>query len=141
MGMLIYGKNGQPFPFDDRTLAHLQVVVGAKLRRGESFFLSWVDDPSSGGGRTSLWLSSQTPLYFKFRSSARPPINRRWIDELSLSANSAQGLRLTDEPDEALEAPAPSGARAVAAPRARRSPRPGGSSRKERPLSDGTLPV
>ncbi len=34
--------------FEDRVLAHLQYVIGAKLRRRESFHFSWRDDASIG---------------------------------------------------------------------------------------------
>jgi hypothetical protein len=30
--------------FEDRLLAHLQIVIGAKLRRGEGFYFSWRDE-------------------------------------------------------------------------------------------------
>ena len=50
MGRLIY-DNTTAVEFDDRVLAHLQLVIGTKLRRGEGFFLNWKDDPSVGDGR------------------------------------------------------------------------------------------
>lgn len=39
MGKLYYDSTLNT-DIDDRTLAHLQVVIGAKLRRGESFYFS-----------------------------------------------------------------------------------------------------
>ena len=81
-------------------LAHLQLVVGAKLRRREGFFFSWRDDPALGDGRSSIWLETSIPLYFRFSSPERHQINREWLEELSLSANNAQGLFLTTEPGE-----------------------------------------
>lgn len=107
MGTLIYGKGNRPFAFDDRQLAHLQLVIGAKLRRGEGFFLSWIDEAAKGGGHTSLWLSRETPLYFRYRSSVRHHINHAWIEQLTLSANSARGLQVVDEPDAAAGATPP----------------------------------
>jgi hypothetical protein len=44
MGRLTYDSHFS-VDFDDRTLAHLQLVIVAKLRRNEAFFLSWRDDP------------------------------------------------------------------------------------------------
>ncbi len=44
MGTLIYGDSGLIVDFDDRVLAHLQIVIGAKLRRHEGFFFTWKDD-------------------------------------------------------------------------------------------------
>ncbi|SMQ74980.1 hypothetical protein [Agreia sp. VKM Ac-1783] len=43
MGKLIYGDAEIEIEFDDRALTHVQLVLGSKLRRGESFFFSWKD--------------------------------------------------------------------------------------------------
>jgi hypothetical protein len=98
MGRLFYGVSGLAIEFDDRTLSHLHLVINAKLRRGEAFFFSWRDDPSTGNGRSSIWLDSSIPLYFKFNHGNRHAINRDWLEELTLSANQSQGLQLTPEP-------------------------------------------
>jgi hypothetical protein len=86
--------------FDDRLLAHLQLVIGAKVRRGESFHLSWKDDPSIGDGRTTVWVSPRTSLVYKFYGSKRPVINPAWIEALMHTANSAAGLYAVPEPAE-----------------------------------------
>lgn len=98
MGRLFYGVSGLAIEFDDRTLAHLHLVINAKLRRGEAFFFSWRDDPAAGNGRSSIWLDTSIPLYFKFTHSTRHAINRDWLEELTLSANQSQGLQLSPEP-------------------------------------------
>lgn len=98
MGKLLYGDSGLVIDFDDRALAHLQVVIGAKLRRHEAFYFSWRNDTAVGSGRCTVWLDSSIPLYFKYASSDRAPINRQWIDELAHSANQPQGLQLSEEP-------------------------------------------
>jgi hypothetical protein len=85
--------------FDDRVLAHLQIVVGSKLRRGESFYFSWRDDDAVGNGRTTVWLHPALPLVFKFFGSRMPRIDPAWIQVLSESANSNGGLQLIPEPD------------------------------------------
>jgi hypothetical protein len=90
MGTLTY--DGVVVEFDDRLLAHLQIVVVQKLRCGESFLLSWKDAVGIGNGRSSVWLHPSIPLYFKFWGSRPPTINRQWIAELTASANSAHGL-------------------------------------------------
>jgi hypothetical protein len=86
--------------FEDRTLAHLQIVIGAKLRRGEAFYFSWKDDQSLGDGRSALWLHPAIPLYFKYLGSRFPTINRLWIEDLMAAANSGTGLHITVEPSE-----------------------------------------
>ncbi len=95
MGNLLYGL-GLEIPFEDRALAHLQLVITAKLRRGESFVFSWRDEAS--GGRNTIWLDRAVPLQFSYDGGKMPAINRLWIDELAVSASSAQGLFLTPEP-------------------------------------------
>ena len=98
MGKLIY--DGIEIEFEDRALVHLQVVIGSKLRRGESFFLSWNDAPSIGDGRSSVWLHASIPLYFKYYGGKTPSLNREWIQVLTTSANSGQGLLLSAEPEQ-----------------------------------------
>ena len=99
MGKLIY--DGIEVEFDDRALLHLQIVIGAKLRRGEAFFFSWHDQTSIGDGRSSIWLHDNIPLYFKYYGSKSPSLNREWVTVLTDSANSGQGLLLTAEPEPA----------------------------------------
>lgn len=84
--------------FDDRTLAHLQIVITAKLRRGESFAFSWRDDAAIGDGRTAVWMHPTISLVFKFLGGRPPEINKQWADELATSSNSPAGLRVTPEP-------------------------------------------
>jgi hypothetical protein len=98
VGALLYSGSDIEVKFDDRVLAHLQVVIGSKLRRGEGFFFTWRDDDSAGNGRSAIWLDPAIPLYFRYSGSRPPAINPQWIEQLILSANSVQGLVLTDEP-------------------------------------------
>jgi hypothetical protein len=97
MGVLFY--DGQEFDFDDRVLAHLQIVISTKLRRGENFFLGWSLPIERGSGRHTIWLDNGVPLHFFFEGSKAPTINRDWIEALLLSAGRATGLQLTDEPE------------------------------------------
>lgn len=99
MGKLTYDSS-LTVDFEDRVLAHLQLVIGAKLRRGESFFMSWKDDPAIGDGRSTLWLYPSVPLAFKFAGSRPPAVNRAWIEALMLTANSTAGLQIVPEPTE-----------------------------------------
>jgi hypothetical protein len=98
MGKLLYSSSAMEIGFDDRALTHLQIVIGAKLRRGEKFFFSWQDNASVGSGRSSIWLEPSIPLYFKFSGTKTPTINKLWIDALVLSANSNTGLTFLPEP-------------------------------------------
>jgi hypothetical protein len=105
MGKLLYGDSGIEIDFEDRFLTHLQIVIGAKLRRRESFFFSWKDDPSVGDGRSSIWLDASIPLYFKYFGSKVPLINREWIETLTQSSNSGRGLEFVPEPNGSTDLP------------------------------------
>ena len=90
--------------FDDRALSHLQIAIATKLRRGESFNFSWVKDPASGSGRTTIWMHPAIPLVYEFVGGRQPSINRHWVELLMTEANSTQGLRLVEEPKAAVDA-------------------------------------
>jgi hypothetical protein len=100
MGTFIY-EGSVKNEFDDRALTHLQVVMIAKLRRGEPFSFSWKDDPSTGGGRTTVWVHAGSAMVFKFSGSRQSALNRAWVDALAYTANSPSGLYLVPEPAEA----------------------------------------
>jgi len=90
MGKLMYGTPADSFDLDDRTLAHVEIVMLAKLRRNESFALVL---PGTDGGRTSLWVSPVSTLQFRI-DDVRQEIDREWLDQLIEGANSASGLRV-----------------------------------------------
>lgn len=91
-------ENEAKVELDDRVLAHLQVVIGQKLRRGEPFFFTWRNDASLGDGRTTVWLHPQAAIVFKFHGSRQPTLNRTWLEALTHTANSGSGLYLVPEP-------------------------------------------
>ncbi|MDR5699276.1 DUF7882 family protein [Agromyces aerolatus] len=95
MGHLHYGSPPTSFALPDRTLAHIEFVVLAKLRRNESFALS-IDEPS--GGRQQIWINTAATLRFEFEGPVSD-INRVWLEELIDSANAAAGMRITPEPE------------------------------------------
>jgi hypothetical protein len=105
VGKLLYGSSRLEIEFDDRVLAHLQLVISAKLRRREGFFFSWRDDPALGDGRSSIWLESSVPLQFRYASSVRHQLNREWLEELTQSANQPAGLVLSTEPGAEISRP------------------------------------
>jgi hypothetical protein len=99
MGILFYA--GEAIPMDDRTLAHLKVAVVTKLRRGESFTLSWTHPGDAMGGRTTIWMHETIPLRFEFLDPEAPPLHREWIEDILRSANTTGGIQLTPENMEA----------------------------------------
>lgn len=94
MGQLLYGTPPETFELDDRTLAHVEVVTLAKLRRNESFAISL---DRTEGGRTTIWVGTNATLQFRF-DQGRQEINRAWLDQLIDSANTPGGLRIEAEP-------------------------------------------
>jgi hypothetical protein len=98
VGSLTY-DNSLSVEFDDRVLGHLQLVIGAKLRRNESFYFSWRDDQRVGDGRTTIWVHPTIPLIFKYYGSRMPAVNRDWLIALEQSANSNGGLQIIEEPN------------------------------------------
>ena len=103
MGKFIY-EGGVKTEIEDRALTHLQLVITAKLRRGEPFPFSWREDSSVGGGRTTVWIQPGSSLVFKYFGSRQPSINRAWIEALAFTANAPSGLYLVPEPSDAGEA-------------------------------------
>ncbi|WP_200942353.1 MULTISPECIES: DUF7882 family protein [unclassified Leifsonia] len=85
--------------FDDRVLFHLQIVISTKLRRRESFHLSWTHSPAEGSGRTSIWLNPAIPLIFEFERTRQQVINPRWLEEMMTIADTVNGLWPIPEPD------------------------------------------
>lgn len=97
MGTIYYGGSATPIHIDDRTLAHLKVVISTKLRRGESFTVSWRHPDDQPRGRTTLWLHPSIPLRFVFDDPEPAQLSREWMEELANSANSSGGITLVSE--------------------------------------------
>ncbi|WP_348789333.1 ATP-dependent DNA ligase [Leifsonia sp. NPDC080035] len=95
MGSLTY--DSMVIEFEDRLLLHLQIVIVNKLRRRESFAMSWRDAAEVGDGRSTIWLDPSIPLYFKFSGSRVPAVDRDWVELLADSAGSSTGLVVVDE--------------------------------------------
>jgi hypothetical protein len=104
MGKFIY-EGGVKVEIEDRALTHLQLVISAKLRRGEPFPFSWREDASVGGGRTTVWIHPGSSIVYKYYGGRQPSINRAWVDALAFTANSPTGLYLIPEPADVGEDP------------------------------------
>jgi hypothetical protein len=99
MGKFIY-EGGPKVEIEDRALTHIQLVMTAKLRRGEPFPFSWREDSSVGGGRTTVWIHSGSSIVFKYFGSRSPSVNRAWVEALAYTANTPTGMYLVPEPAE-----------------------------------------
>jgi len=99
VGKFIYDSNIK-VDFEDRLLAHLQAVIMAKVRRGESFPFTWKDDISTGGGRTTVYIHPNVSLVFKYHGGRNPQLSSAWLHALTYNANSGRGLYVVPEPDD-----------------------------------------
>ena len=91
MGQLVYGTT--TYTLEDRVLAHLQVVVSMKLRRGENFFVSWRSSSTDGSGRQSVWIDNGMHLGFHYDGGRIPKVNREWAEEMASSSESIAPLK------------------------------------------------
>lgn len=97
MGMLYYGGLADPIQIEDRALAHLKVVIATKLRRNESFTLSWRHPEGDPMGRSTIWLHPSIPLRFVFDEPEPPELRSEWITAMAQSASSTGGISLVPE--------------------------------------------
>lgn len=97
VGTIYYAGEATPIHIEDRALAHLKVVIATKLRRGESFTLSWRHPDDEPRGRSTIWLHASISLRFVFDDPEPPTLSRGWIEELATSANSSGGVMLVSE--------------------------------------------
>lgn len=100
MGYLLYGRPAEEIEIEDRILAHAKIVILTKLRRGQAFAFSFEHDINGDSGRSTIWIHPAIPLHFKFDETTQPHINRQWLEQLMVAANSGDGLRLIPEPSE-----------------------------------------
>lgn len=96
MGYLVYDGHTR-ITFDDRVLAHIEVVIVNKLRRKESFAMSWRESAENGDGRSTIWLDVSLALRFRYDGSRNPGLDRHWVERLAEAASSSTGLIVTDE--------------------------------------------
>lgn len=99
MGSLYYGNVDSPIVMPDRILAHLAAVATTKLRRSESFVVSWKGTGEEGEGRTTLWFQPAIPLRFVYDEAAAIPLNPATLREMADQSTSNGGLVLDADLD------------------------------------------
>lgn len=97
MGVIYYGGAETPIHIEDGVLAHLKVVIATKLRRSESFTLSFQHGDGEPTGRTTIWLHPAIPLRFVFDEPVAPELDPALIQDLANSANTSGGIALMPE--------------------------------------------
>ena len=95
MGKLYYGADTRPIELDDRLLSHAMAVIATKLRRQESFTMTWAHE--SDDGRSTIWIQPSIPLRFVYDSAESASLDRRVLKELAAQANSSRGLTLSND--------------------------------------------
>ena len=96
MGFLHHGADR--YDLDDRVLHHVRRVIVQKLKRNESFLLSWTSPTTSLP--QSAWIAPRTALGFEFSGSRPPALNRSWTERLMSASYSTVGLDLDTSPEE-----------------------------------------
>jgi hypothetical protein len=93
MGFLVYDDTRE-VAMEDRTLAHLQIVMIDKLRRNEKFGLNLRGEK----GLVSMWVSVYTPMMFVYEGNRHPAINHAWVELLAGEAGLTGVLEILPEP-------------------------------------------
>ncbi|MEX0153807.1 hypothetical protein [Microbacterium sp. LMI1-1-1.1] len=92
MGQLFYGTANTSLPIHDRLLAYLQVVIATKMRRGESFTLSWTSAPGAPEARTTIWLQPAIQIRFVYDGTQPERLHPAYLHNLAAQANSSGGI-------------------------------------------------
>ncbi|WP_295789828.1 hypothetical protein [uncultured Microbacterium sp.] len=92
MGLLFYGSSESPIHVPDRVLAHIKVVIATKLRRGESFTMSWRHPVGEHSGRSTIWIQPSIPLRFVFGATEPETLDPALLQAYATLANSSSGL-------------------------------------------------
>ncbi|AZH77501.1 MULTISPECIES: hypothetical protein [Microbacterium] len=94
MGRLRYDGTSDPILIEDTTLAHLKIVVATKLRRQESFMMTWRPVGDGVDKRASVWIHPAIPLQFGFESADPPPVDARLVADMMHALNASGELVL-----------------------------------------------
>jgi hypothetical protein len=105
MGSLFYGSSASPIAVPDRVLAHAKVVIATKLRRGESFTMSWRHPAGAEAGRSTIWIQPSIPLRFVFDTAEPEILDNTILQAYANAANSSSGLTLDLDAHETMVPP------------------------------------
>lgn len=109
MGWFVYAEGpNESYRLDDRVVAHLELAIGVKLRRNESFAFTLVgDDIPAGRGRHVFWMHPAVAVQFQYDGDRSTiAVNPTWVEALVAAASDDHGLRIVAEP---APAPPPTG--------------------------------
>jgi len=99
MGKLEYNSSRPPIEVEDDVLAHLKIVISTKLRRQESFMMTWPSGKKRPG-RLSAWMHPSIPLVLEFDQEPPPKIDPARLERMMERLNSRGELVLDELSDE-----------------------------------------
>lgn len=94
MGNLEYNSSRPAIEIEDSVLAHVKIVIGTKLRRNESFMMTWLSKPDASSGRLTIWVHPAIPLVFEFDQPTVQPIDPARVTHMMDQLNSRGELVL-----------------------------------------------
>ncbi|MFF5625385.1 hypothetical protein ACFY5A_08465 [Microbacterium sp. NPDC012755] len=94
MGRLKYDGTSGPIPIDDVTLAHVKIVISTKLRRQESFMLTWRPEGDGPDARMTIWIHPAIPLQFGFDHAEIPALDPSRVTAMMNRLNASGELNL-----------------------------------------------
>jgi hypothetical protein len=95
MGKLEYNSSRPPIDVEDELLVHLKFVIATKLRRHESFMMTWPSGKKRPG-RLSAWMHPAIPLVIEFDEDPPPKIDHHRVEGMVNQLN-ARGELILDE--------------------------------------------
>ena len=102
MGILKYSRDAVAVYLDDRTLAHLHIVMAAKLREGSSFVVSGLASLARNArdvvARDAVVIEPETPLQITYTEKADCSLNPRWLEAIRAASSKSVGIVLVSEP-------------------------------------------
>ncbi|WP_334148382.1 DUF7882 family protein [Microbacterium sp.] len=94
MGRLRYDGTSDPILIEDGTLAHLKIVISTKLRRQESFMMTWLPVGDGPDRRATVWIHPAIPLQFGYDAAEPPHVDAKLIAEMMRALNASGELVL-----------------------------------------------
>ena len=94
MGKLEYNSSRPAIEIEDAVLAHVKIVIGTKLRRNESFMMTWLSKPDASSGRLTIWVHPAIPLVFEFDQPTGATIDAQRVTHMMEQLNSRGELVL-----------------------------------------------
>lgn len=97
MGILTYSRDAVAVYLDDRTLAHLHIVMAAKLREGRTFVVTGLASLARNA-RDAVVIEPRTPLQLTYTERSDVALNPRWLEAIRAASSKTLDIVLVAEP-------------------------------------------